>query len=108
MLGAKAFWIGKQLVLGQHLDRVQRELFRLRLLTLLVAEAFWKTYSVLRWFLWGKDLCKEAATNLFRIPVIYEEKDLRKEVAANLFRIPVIYEEKICARSLLSTYLGFQ
>ncbi len=53
-------------------------------------------------------MCKEAATNLFGIPVIYEEKDLRKEVAANLFRIPVIYEEKICARSLLSTYLGFQ
>ena len=53
-------------------------------------------------------MCKESATNLFRIPVIYEEKDLRKEVAANLFRIPVIYEEKICARSLLSTYLGFQ
>ena len=53
-------------------------------------------------------MCKEVAANLFRIPVIYEEKDLRKEVAANLFRIPVIYEEKICARSLLSTYLGFQ
>ena len=53
-------------------------------------------------------MCKEAATNLFRIPVIYEEKDLRKEAATNLFRIPVIYEEKICARSLLSTYLGFQ
>lgn len=53
-------------------------------------------------------MCKEAATNLFRIPVIYEEKDLRKEVVANLFGAPVIYEEKICARSLLPTYLGFQ
>ena len=53
-------------------------------------------------------MCKEAATNLFRIPVIYEEKDLRKEVEAKLFRIPLIYEKKICARSLLSTYLGFQ
>lgn len=53
-------------------------------------------------------MCKEAATNLFRIPVIYEEKDLRKEVVANLFGVPVIYEEKICARSLLPTYLGFQ
>lgn len=41
-------------------------------------------------------MCKEAATNLFRIPVIYEEKDLRKEAAANLFSIPVIYIEKIC------------
>jgi hypothetical protein len=53
-------------------------------------------------------LCKEAAANLFGIPVIYEEKDLRKEVAANLFSIPVIYKEKICARRLLPTYLGFQ
>ena len=87
MLGAQAFWIGKQLVLRQHLDRVQRELFRLRLLTLLVAEAFWKTYLVLRWFM-KKRLCKEAA--------------------ANLFSIPVIYKEKICARRLLPTYLGFQ
>ena len=97
MLGVKAFWIGKQLVLRQHLDRVQRELFRLRLLTLLVAEAFWKTYSVFQWFM-KKRLCKEAAANLFGILVVYEEKDLRKEVAANLFRIPVIYEEKICVK----------
>ena len=50
MLGAIAFWIGKQLVLRQHLDRVQRELFRFWLLILLVV------------------------ANLFGVPVIYEEK----------------------------------
>ncbi len=87
MLGAQAFWIGKQLVLRQHLDRVQRELFRFLLLILLVAEAFWKTYSVFQWFM-KKRLCKEAA--------------------ANLFGILVVYEEKVYTKRLLPTYLGFQ
>ena len=89
MLGAQAFWIGKQLVLRQHLDRVQRELFRFLLLILLVAEAFWKTYSVFQWFM-KKRLCKEAAANLFGILVVYEEKVCTKRFTVNLFRIPVI------------------
>ena len=79
MLGAQAFWIGKQLVLRQHLDRVQRELFRFLLLILLVAEAFWKTYSVFQWFM-KKRLCKEAAANLFGILVVYEEKVYTKRL----------------------------